>query len=130
MSSDFGHGEDYSIKLAEIGEKSGKLGGIAAIFILSPGEVKSPKTGSIVNIQVKIPVGPKLLLPRRALTNNKGEIGLFLVKPDNRVEFTPVKYLDFDDDHITIIGNELNNKNIAVEGNYLLKTGDLVKVIR
>jgi len=129
MSSDFGHGEDYSIKLAEIGEKSGKFGGIAAIFTLAPGEIKSPRTGSIVNIQIKIPVGPKLLLPRRALTNINGEIGLFLVQPDNKVEFTPVKYLDFDDDHITIIGNELNNKNIAVEGNYLLKTGDRVKVI-
>jgi len=129
MSSDFGHGENYSIKLTEIGEKSGKLGGIAAIFILAPGETKSPKTGSIVNIQIKIPVGPKLLLPRRALTNNNGEIGLFVLQTDNRVEFTPVKYLDFDDDHIAIIGNELNNRNIAVEGNYLLKTGDLVKVI-
>jgi len=129
MSSDFGHGENYSIKLAEIGEKSGKFGGIAAIFTLAPGETESPKTGSIVNIQIKIPVGPKLLLPRRALTNYNGELGLFVVQPDNRVYFTPVKYFDFDDDHITLIGNELNNKKIAIEGNYLLTTGDLVRVI-
>ena len=50
MSDEFGHGENYRIKLAEIGEKAGKFGGIAAIFTLAPEEKKSPKTGSVVNI--------------------------------------------------------------------------------
>jgi RND family efflux transporter MFP subunit len=129
LSDDFGHGEEYHVKLAEIGERAGKLGGIAAVFALAPEEKKSPKTGSVVNIIIEIPVGPKLLLPRRALTHKYDKIGLFVVQQDNRVEFTPVKYLDFDDNHITIIGNELSNTRIAVEGNNLLKTGDLVKVI-
>jgi membrane fusion protein (multidrug efflux system) len=129
MSSEFGHGDNYHIKLAEIGEKSGKFGGVAAIFTLAPGEIKSPKTGSIVNILINIKAEPELLLPRQALTNNNGVMGLFVIQPDNRVEFTPVKYLDFDDNHITLIGNGLNYKKIAVEGNYLLKTGDLVKVV-
>jgi RND family efflux transporter MFP subunit len=129
MSGEFGHGDNYSVKLAEIGEKAGKLGGVAAVFTLAPGETKSPKTGSIVNILIKIQVEPELLLPRQALTNDNGVMGLFVIQPDYRVEFTPVKYLDFDDNHIALIGNELNNKKIAIEGNYLLKTGDLVKVI-
>ena len=129
MSTEFGHGNNYRIKLTEIGEKSGKFGGIAAIFALAPGEPEAPKPGTIVNIRINIQAEPELLLPRQAVTNINGVMGLFVIQPDNRVEFTPVKYLDFDDNHITLIGNELKNKRIAVEGNYLLKTGDLVKVI-
>jgi RND family efflux transporter MFP subunit len=129
MSTEFGHGDNYHIKLTEIGEKSGKFGGIAAIFTLAPGELKAPKPGKIVNILINIQAKPELLLPRQSITNIDGVMGIFVIQPDNRVEFTPVKYLDFDDNHITLIGNELENKRIAVEGNYLLKTGDLVKVI-
>jgi RND family efflux transporter MFP subunit len=129
LSSEFGHGENYNVQLAEIGEKAGKFGGIATLFTLSPGERKSPRTGSIVNILIKIPGERKLLLPRKALTNKNGEMGLFVVQPNNSVEFTPVKYLDFDDNHISLIGNELNNSKIVVEGNYLLKSGDLVKAL-
>ena len=79
LSSEFGHGENYRAQLAEIGEKAGKFGGIAAIFTLDPQEKKSPKTGSIVNIRIEIPGEPKLLLPRQALTNKNGEMGLFVV---------------------------------------------------
>jgi RND family efflux transporter MFP subunit len=129
LTSDFGHGENYKVQLAEIGEKSGKFGGVAAIFILTPEENKNPKTGSIVNIVIDIPGVPKLLLPRQALTNYDREMGLFVLQPDNTVEFTPVKYIDFDDNRVAIIGTELNNTKIVVEGNYLLKTGDLVKVM-
>lgn len=129
LSGEFGHGENYRARLDEIGEKAGKFGGIAALFALAPGEKKSPKTGSIVNIRIEIPGDPKLLLPRRALTNNNGEMGLFVVQPDNTVEFTPVAYHDFDDNRISIIDNELNHSRIVMEGNYLLKTGDLVKVL-
>ena len=129
MSGDFGHGESYRVRLAEIGEKAGKFGGIAAIFTMAPDEKNSPRSGSVGNIMIEIPVGRKLLLPRGALTNQDGKTGLFVVHPDNSVEFIPVKYLDFDDNRISLIGNELNNTRIAVEGNYLLKNGDLVKVI-
>jgi RND family efflux transporter MFP subunit len=129
MSTEFGHGDNYRIKLSEIGEKSGKFGGVSAIFTLAPGERQAPKPGSIVNILIKVQAEPELLLPRQAVTNFNGVMGIFVIQPDNRVEFTPVKYLDFDDNHIALIGNELNNKRIAVEGNYLLKAGDLVKVI-
>ncbi len=73
LSSEFGHGENYRAQLSEIGEKAGKFGGIAAIFTLAPDEKKSPKTGSIVNILIEIPGEPKLLLPRRALTNKNGK---------------------------------------------------------
>jgi membrane fusion protein (multidrug efflux system) len=127
LSGEFGHGENYRVKLAEIGEKAGKFGGIATIFTLDPEEMKSPAPGSIVNIRIEIPGEPKLLLPRQALTNKNGEIGIFVVHPDDKVEFTPVKYLDFDDNHIALIGNEFINTAIVVEGSYLLKTGDLVK---
>ncbi len=126
LSGDFGHGENYRVQLSEIGEKAGKFGGIATLFTMAPDENNSPKTGSIVNIQIEIMDEPKLLLPRRSLTNNNGVMGLFVVQQNNRVEFTPVKYFDFDDNQIKIIGNELNNAKIVVEGNYLLKTGDLV----
>jgi RND family efflux transporter MFP subunit len=129
MSTEFGHGDNYRIKLTEIGKKSGKFGGVAAIFTLAPGELEAPKPGSIVNILIIIKAKPELLLPRQAVTNINGVMGIFVIQPDSRVEFTPVKYLDFDDNHITLIGNELENKRIAVEGNYLLRTGDLVKVI-
>jgi RND family efflux transporter MFP subunit len=129
LSSEFGHGENYGVRLAEIGEKAGKFGGITTIFTLAPEEKNTPRTGSIVNIKIEIPGEPKLLLPRRALTNKNGEMGMFVLQPNNTVEFTPVKYLDFDDDHISILGNEFNNTKIVVEGSYLLKTGDLVKVL-
>ena len=129
LSSEFGHGENYRVQLAEIGEKAGKFGGIATLFTLAPGEKKIPKTGSIVDILIEIPGEPKLLLPRRALTNKNGEMGIFVVQTDNTVEFTPVKYFDFDDNRISIIDNGLNHTKIVVEGNYLLKTGDLVKVL-
>jgi RND family efflux transporter MFP subunit len=130
ISGEFGHGEIYRVKLAEIGEKAGKFGGIAAIFTLAPDEKRLPKTGSVVNIMIEIPVGRRLLLPRSALTNKDGKTGLFVIHPNNRVEFTPAKYLYFDDNRISLIGDELNNSRIAVEGNYLLKTGDRVKVIK
>jgi RND family efflux transporter MFP subunit len=129
MSGDFGHGEIYQVRLAEIGEKAGKFGGIAAVFTLVPEEKKSPKSGSVVNIVIEIPVGTKLLLPRGALTNQDGKTGLYVVHPDNSVEFTQVRYIDFDDNRIALIGNELNNARVAVEGNFLLKDGDLVKVV-
>jgi membrane fusion protein, multidrug efflux system len=127
LSSEFGHGENYRVQLAEIGEKAGKFGGIATIFTLDPEEKKSPATGSIVNVRIEIPGEPKLLLPRKALTNKNGEMGIFVVHPDDKVEFAPVKYLDFDDNYISLIGKEFNNTAIVVEGSYLLKTGDLVK---
>jgi membrane fusion protein, multidrug efflux system len=129
LSGDFGHGENYYAKLTEFGEKAGKFGGIAAVFTLVPEEKKSLLAGSIVNILIEIPVEPKLLIPRQAITNKKGEMGLFVVKPNNTVEFVSVKYVDFDDNQITLIGNELNNTKIVIEGNYLLKTGDVVKVV-
>jgi RND family efflux transporter MFP subunit len=129
MSGDFGHGENYHVRLAEIGEKAGKFGGTAAVFTLAPEEKKSPKSGSVVNIVIDIPVGTKLLLPRQALTNQDGKSGIFIVRSDNSVEFTQVRYSDFDDNRIALIGNELNNIRVAVEGNFLLKDGDLVKVI-
>jgi hypothetical protein len=127
LSSEYGHGENYRVRLAEIGEKAGKFGGIATIFALDPDEKKSPAPGSIVNIRIEIPGEPKLLLPRQALTNKDGEMGIFVVHDDDKVEFTPIKYLDFDDNHIALIGKEFNNTTIVVEGSYLLKTGDLVK---
>jgi RND family efflux transporter MFP subunit len=129
MSGDFGHGEIYHVRLAEIGEKAGKFGGIAAVFTLVPEEKKSPKSGSVVNIVIEIPVGTKLLLPRQALTTQEGKSGIFIVRSDNSVEFTQVRYTDFDDNRIALIGNDLNNTRVAVEGNFLLKDGDLVKVI-
>jgi RND family efflux transporter MFP subunit len=127
LSSEFGHGEEYRVQLTEIGEKAGKFGGIATVFTLDPQEKKSPAPGSIGNIRIRIPGEPKLLLPRQALTSKNGEMGIFVVHPDDKVEFTPVKYLDFDDNHIAIIGKEFSNTAIVVEGGYLLKTGDLVK---
>lgn len=126
LSSNFGHGENYQGILTEIGEKAGKLGGISTIFILAPDEKNSPKPGSLVNILLEIKGEPLLLLPRRALTNKNGVMGLFVVQQNDRVEFKPVKYLDFDDNQIQIIGNELIHSKIVVEGNNLLKTGDLV----
>lgn len=129
LSGDFGHGENYRAQLTEIGEKAGKSGGIATIFAMAPDEVNTPRTGSIVNIQIEIKDEPKLLLPLRALTNINGVMGLFVVQKNDKVEFTPVKYLDFDDNRIRIIGNDLINTKIVVEGNYLLKTGDLVKTL-
>jgi membrane fusion protein (multidrug efflux system) len=127
LSSEFGHGDDYRVQLAEIGEKAGKFGGIATIFTLDPREKNSPVPGSIGNIRIEIPGEPKLLVPRQALTNKDGEMGIFVVNADDKVVFTPIKYLDFDDNHIAIIGKEFNNSAIVVEGSYLLKTGDLVK---
>ena len=56
-------------------------------------------------------------------------MGIFVVKANNAVEFRPVKYIDFDDDRISLIGRELRDTRIVTEGNYLLKTGDLVKVM-
>ena len=129
LITEFGHGENYKIQLAEIGERAGKFGSVAAIFILDPEEKKSPGTGSVVNIRIEIPGEPKLLIPRQALTNKNGEMGLFVVHPNNSVEFTPIKYLDFDDNRIALIGKELSNARIVLEGNYLLKSGDLVKVM-
>lgn len=126
LAGNFGHGENYRVCLTELGEKAGKSGGIATIFTLAPDEKNSPKIGSIVNIRIEIKGEPQLLLPRRALTNKSGVMGLFVVKQNNRVEFSPVKYLDFDDNQIRLIGNELIDAKIVVEGNYLLKTGDLV----
>jgi len=126
LSGDFGHGENYRVQLIEIGVKAGKSGGIAIIFAMAPEEVNTPRTGSTVNIQIEIKDEPKLLLPRQALTNKNGVMGVFVVHQNNRVEFTPVKYLDFDDNQIKIIGHDLINTKIVVEGNYLLKTGDLV----
>jgi RND family efflux transporter MFP subunit len=127
LSAGFGHGENYRSQLAEIGEKAGKFGGVAAIFTLAPEEQNTPKSGSIVNIRIEIPGEPKLIVPRRALIRKNSEMGLFVLNPNNTVEFKPVQYLDFDDNQVSIIGNELNNTRIVVEGNYLLKTGDLVK---
>lgn len=129
LSSEFGHGENYNAQLAEIGEKAGKFGSVSAIFTLVPQNKKSPKSGSIVNISIVIPGEPKLILPRRALTNKNGELGLFVVQSNSTVKFTMVNYIDFDDNTISIIGNNLKNSKVVVEGNYLLKTGDLVKVI-
>jgi membrane fusion protein (multidrug efflux system) len=130
ITSDFGHGERYVAQLAEIGQKAGKFGSVAAIFILATEEKKSPETGSLVNIQVEIAGNPELLLPRQALTNKEGKIGLFVLKQNNVVEFTPVKYLNFDDSFVSVLDSNLNNKQIIVEGNYMLETGDLVKVVR
>lgn len=130
LISEFGHGESYAAQLSEIGERAGKFGGVAAIFTLTADENKLPKSGSIVNIRIEIPGEPQLLVPRLALTNKNGEIGLFVVKSNNAVEFTPIKYIDFDDDRISLIGRELIDTRIVTEGNYLLKTGDLVKVMK
>jgi RND family efflux transporter MFP subunit len=130
LSGEFGHAEKYQVKLSEIGERAGKFGGVAAIFTFAPGERKLPKTGSTVNIRVGIPVQSKLLVPRRALVNKNGEMGLFVVKEDKKVEFVQVNYLDFDDQQVMLVGNELNDKTIAVEGAYLLKNGDVVKVVK
>jgi len=129
LSSEFGHGESYAAQLSEIGERAGKFGGVAAIFTLTADENKSPKTGSIVDIRIEIPGEQQLLVPRHALTNKNGEMGLFILKANNTVEFRPVKYIDFDDDRISLIGRELRDNRIVTEGNYLLKTGDLVKVM-
>jgi len=129
LSGEFGHGETYKSQLAEIGEKAGKFGGVSAIFVLAPEELNTPKSGSIVNIRIEIPGEPKLIIPRRALIRKNSEIGLYVLNPNNTVEFKPVRYLDFDDNQVTLIENELNNTRIVVEGNYLLKTGDLVKEI-
>jgi len=126
LSGNFGHGETYRAQLTEIGEKAGKLGGVTTIFTLAPDETNSPKAGSIVNIRMEMKGEPQLLLPRRALTNKNGVMGLFVIQQNNRVEFIPVKYLDFDDNQIRLIGDELINTKIVVEGNYLLKSGDLV----
>jgi multidrug efflux system membrane fusion protein len=127
LSTEFGHGEEYRARLTEIGEKAGKFGGIATLFTLDPEEKKSPASGSIVNIRIEIAGEPRLLLPRQALTNKDGEMGIFVVNRDAKVEFTPVKYLDFDDNHVAIIGTQYTNTAIVVEGSYLLKNGDLVK---
>jgi membrane fusion protein (multidrug efflux system) len=128
-TDEFGHGQDYQVQLTEIGEKAGKFGGIAAVFTLAPEETKSPKTGSIVNIRIEIPGEQKILLPRQAVTRKDGETGIFIIESNSTVQFTPVKYADFDDSRIEILGNEFNNKQIVVEGNYLLKTGDVVKTM-
>lgn len=129
IKSDFGHGVSYNAQLAEIGQKAGKFGGVAAIFILSPKEEDTPEIGSLVNIEVEIPGKEKLLLPRKALTNNGGEMGLFVLKQNNRVEFTQVGYQNFDDVFIIILNSELNNNKIVIEGNNVVESGDLVKVI-
>ncbi len=129
LSSEFGHGEDYQALLSEIGQRAGKFGGIAAIFTLDPGEKKSPETGSIVNIRIDIPGESKLLVPRKSLILRNGEMGLFVLRPNHSVEFNPVKYLDFDDERVSVTNENLNNTQVVVEGNYLLKTGDLVKVM-
>jgi RND family efflux transporter MFP subunit len=128
-TNEFGHGQDFQVQLTEIGEKAGKFGGIAAVFTLAPEETKSPVTGTIVNIRIDIPGDQKLLLPRQAVTRKDGESGIFVIQPNNTVQFAPVKYIDFDDNRIEVIGNEFNNKQIVVEGNYLLKTGDVVKTM-
>ena len=127
--SDFGHGENYNAYLAEIGEKAGKFGGVAAIFKMTSEEKQYPESGSLVNIQLPITGEPKLLLPRKALIYSEGKMGLFVVKPDKTVEFSPIKYIDFDDNYISLTDMTLNHKQIVVEGNYMLKTGDLVKVV-
>jgi RND family efflux transporter MFP subunit len=129
LSDEFGHGETYAAQLSEIGERAGKFGGVSAIFTLLATENKSPQTGSIVDIQVQIPGGTSLLVPRQALTNKNGKMGLFVMKSNSTVEFTPVKYIDFDDESICLIGQELKNSTIVTEGNYLLKTGDLIKIM-
>jgi len=129
LTTEFGHGENYRVRLSEIGEKAGKFGSIAAIFTLAPEEKNSPKSGSIVNIRIEIPGEPKLIAPRTALTNKNGNMGLYVVQPNNKVEYIPVKYIDYDDNNISIIGNELKNTKVVIEGNYLLKSGDLVKVM-
>ena len=130
IKSEFGHGENYMAQLSELGERAGKFGGVDAVFILVPEETKVLKTGILVNIQIEVPGIPKLLLPRQALTNNDGQMGLFVLSKNSKVEFTPVKYLNFDDDHINVLDHTLNNQQIVIEGNYLLRTGDLVKVIK
>lgn len=130
MASEFGHGEEFRVQLAEIGERAGKFGGIAAIFTLAPEEARSPKSGAIVTLRMEIPGKPRLLIPRQALTGKNGEMGLFVVRSNNLAEFIPVKYMDFDDTRITILDDQLQNADVVVEGNYLLKTGDLVKVIK
>ncbi len=127
--TDFGHGENYNAYLAEIGEKAGKFGGVAAVFKIASDEKKFPESGSLVNIQLPITGEPKLLLPRKALIYSEGKMGLFVLKQDKTVEFSPIKYIDFDDTYITLTDMKLNHKQIVVEGNYMLKTGDLVKVV-
>jgi len=129
LTSEFGHGESYCAQLTEIGERAGKFGGVAAVFMLSAEESKMPKTGSIVDMVMEIQGESRLLVPRQALTNKGGENGLFILKSNNSVEFKKVKYTDFDDQRIALIDNEFNHSRIITEGNYLLKTGDLVKVI-
>jgi RND family efflux transporter MFP subunit len=127
--SDFGHGEKFSAYLAEIGEKAGKFGGVAAIFKIASTEKKIPESGSLVNIQLTIPGEPKLLLPRKALIYSEGKMGLFVLRPDKTAEFYPISYIDFDDTYISLTDMTLNHKQIVVEGNYMLKSGDPVKVV-
>jgi RND family efflux transporter MFP subunit len=129
VTDEFGHGENFNAYLAEIGKKAGKFGGVSAIFKLASDEKKIPATGSLVNIRLSTTGEPKLLLPRKALIYSEGKMGLFVLKQDKTVEFSPIRYIDFDDTYITLLDMKLNHKQIVVEGNYMLKTGDLVKVV-
>jgi RND family efflux transporter MFP subunit len=126
---EFGHGENYKAFLSELGQKAGKFGGVAAVFRMEPGQKNMPSAGSLVNIRINMKGNPKLLLPRQALTYTGDRTGLFVLLQDKTVEFTPVAYIDFDDKYITILDTTLANRQIVVEGNYMLETGDLVKVI-
>lgn len=127
--NDFGHGENFNAYLSEIGEKAGKFGGVAAIFKMSADEKRIPESGSLVNIKISVHGEPKLLLPRKALSYIEGKMGLFVLKQDKTVEFSPVRYIDFDDTYIALLDMNLSHKQIVVEGNYMLKSGDLVKVV-
>lgn len=127
--TEFGHGENFDAYLAEIGEKAGKFGGVAAIFKVAPEGKKIPPVGSMVNILISIPGESKLMLPRKALIYNEGKMGLFVLKKDKTVEFSPVRYADFDDTYVTLLDMTLNHMQIVIEGNYMLKNGDVVKVV-
>jgi hypothetical protein len=127
--TEFGHGKKYPVQLVEKGQKAGKFGDVSVVFILAEEASSSPEPGEIVDIYLDIPVDSKLLVPVKALTYNKEETGFYVLKDDFTVEFKSLQFSVFDDDMVEILDNQLENKQIVVEGNYLLKPGDLVKVL-
>lgn len=129
-SSDFGHGQSYDVILTEIGKKAGKFGGVAAVFMLDEDELKSPEAGSIINLQIQLPEQSKYLLPRKALTNTEGEIGVFVVQKDKRVKFHTLAYTNFDDERVHVLDSAIYNQDVVVEGNFMLDDYDLIKLIQ
>jgi hypothetical protein len=128
-SSDFGHGQSYQTILTEIGKKPGKFGGVAAVFMLDEGELQSPEAGSVVNLQVQLAVQPKYLLPRKALTNTDGKVGVFIVQKDGRVKFHSLAYANYDDERVHVLDTAIYNMDVVVEGNFMLDDNDLIKLI-